>query len=289
MTIRPVTKLGYPTAGNRHTLAGYGTSDDATTCSEGAMTAPPPDEGRPEEPLAWPDDLVVPDDISLLGADVEALRRERAAERRHSLAQRMLLTRRRHTYGLSAPMVIAVLLLIGTCGSLLVLVGPRNASNGAPSALPLAHPAAAAGAPGGLLPDLVLRTPNGFQTPTRDLGRPAALVLIPPGCECADGVSHAVAAAATYSLHGFVVGADDPDTRRYAEPHQRLVTGLIDNAGALLAAYGSRPGGPTLVVLGRDGVVTAVMLSVGAGTPLARQLGSAVGPSLSPAAAPSPA
>ncbi|HEV7209413.1 MAG TPA: hypothetical protein VGN54_11820 [Mycobacteriales bacterium] len=242
------------------------------------MTAPPPDEGRPDEPLAWPDDLVVPDDISALAADIEALRRERAAARRRSLLQRALFTRRRRSYGLSAPMVIAVLLLIGTCGSLLVLLGPRRVNTDGPSALPLAHPAAAAGTVGGLLPDLVLHTPNGFSNPTPGLARPAALILIPPGCKCPDGVTHAVAAAATYTLHEFVVGSNDPDTRLYAEPHQRLVTGLVDDAGALLAAYGAGPGGPTVVVLGRDGVVTAVATAVGAATPLAQQLGTAVGP-----------
>lgn len=242
------------------------------------MSTPPPEEGRPDEPLAWPDDLTVPDDISGLEADIEALRRERAAARRRGMAHRLLFPGSRRGTGVSVAMLLVALLLVSSFGALLVLLVPSPGGLGAPAALPLARPATPPGSPGGLLPALDLRLPGGRRQPARDLARPAAIVLVPAGCSCPDGVRHALGAAATYGLHEFVVGLSDADTQRYTAPDSALATGLVDDAGALVTTYGVAPGGPTLLVLARDGVVAAVSRGVAAGSGLAGALQLALRP-----------
>lgn len=251
----------------------------------------PGDDPGPEQlpsDLPWgsrPQDWQVPDDLAELADEVAAFRLEQRRARRRARWQRVAGPLSRQ--GVTAPIVLAALLLVGLSGLLLVLLGPRGSQQRGPSPLPLAHPQAAPGTVGGLLPALALRSPDGTARPTESLERPAALVLVPPGCSCGAAVTHIVAAAATYQLHEYVVGASTSEANSYAERDPSLVEPLVDAAGALLAAYvpGARRQAPTLVVLARDGRVPALVPAVGPRTDLASALVSALAevPSLRPA------
>lgn len=271
------------------------------------MTALPPDEpaGRGDEPLAWATDLTVPDDISSLEADIQQFAREQQAARRHARLEHIFLTRRWRAYGISGPMVIAALLLVAVFGAILVVFGPRGtgADTGAPRAEPLATPRSPPGRLGGLLPAVTVRrlpsgalraggsntaaptsATGGVVASTRDLKRPAALVLVPPRCACSAAVSHALQVTAVHSLNGYVVTDAAADTAAYLRPDATLGAGLIDEKDTLLADYGRGAGGPTLVVVRADGVVAAIQPGLSTTTPLASAFDSALRPRLTGAA-----
>ena len=199
---------------------------------------------------SWIDGVVIPDDISALDAEVRALRRERRARARRERLRRLLGPR-----GVGAPLVIVVLLMIAGVASLLVLFQPRR-----PATAPA--PLATSGRNDGLLPDLPVTLPDGSSRPLQSF-RPAVLALAPVGCGCDRALADVGAAAVGHRIQFALVdkqvpplprGLADARTIRLAEP-----TGAL--AKRFLAETNGRrtPGGPVLVLIGRDGRVVRVL------------------------------
>lgn len=216
---------------------------------------PPPD--TPGGPVVH-----VPDDARDLQRDVRALYRERRAARRRQRLRGLVLTRRWDRFGLSGPIVIAVLLAVGLYGALPILLRP--ASDSRRSSSPLATPTVAPGTLGGLLPDGPLLTPGG-RTRTQELARPTALVLVPLPCDC-----EAVLASIVPQVIGragirvVTQGLADPTGESSRALRSGQGRGQIDAAvdldGVLARAYA--PVGVTLVLVAPDGVVVGVVRDV---------------------------
>lgn len=214
---------------------------------------PPPDASGPAR-------LTVPDDARDLQRDVRALARERRVQRRRARLRGLLLTRRWDRFGLSGPLVVAVLLVVAAYAALPVLLRPATDSRR--QAEPLASPTVAPGTVGGLLPDGPLETPGG-RTTTRALARPVALLLVPTPCSCEPVLVDAVPALLPFVRSVRIV------TSRVADPEGREAESLRTGQGrgqvdagsdvddVLTAAYA--PVGVTLVLVRGDGVVVGVV------------------------------
>ncbi len=162
-----------------------------------------PDDGRDREDGRDDDlaafDFVIPDDLRELDDEVRAYRREQRRER----LRRFLLVHRWHRAGLSAPLFVLVLLLVGFVGSMMALIGPTASP---PSSRgPLARgDQTPAGQQGGLLPAVDVKV-RGDVRPARDL-RPAVLAIVPPGCACETLLNEVFDQAQAYRLTMYVVG-----------------------------------------------------------------------------------
>jgi hypothetical protein len=231
--------------------------------------------GRDDEgPLPW--DVVIPDDISELDAEVHAFHREVRRERRRAWWMRHLFTRRWNRYGLSGPIVVLVLAGVALVGSLLALLGPRPSPP--PALRPLSRDVQAPpGEVGGLLPatEVVVR---GVRQQLRDL-RPAVLALLPRSCGCDRTVESLFRQSREYQVEFYLVGAE-----AYGEELRRLAsrTGngsaavVIDAGGRLAAAY--QPSGVTVVLVNGAGVVTAIERDLLPGVRLEPRLSTLQGP-----------
>jgi hypothetical protein len=223
------------------------------------MRAQGPDPAPGEEPLPW--DVVIPDDISELDAEVHALHRERRRSRRRAWWSRRLFTRRWNRYGLSGPLVVLVLTGVALVGSLMAVLGPRQPP--APTQRPLARsPQAEPGAVGGLLPAGSVLVAGRERDP-RDL-RPAVLAFPPPGCACPVTLESLFRQAREYQVGFYLVGAEarSGELRELAAGTGNGSTEVVvDTRNRLAAAY--QPRGMTAVLVDRSGVVTAVVRDLG--------------------------
>lgn len=231
-----------------------------------------PDE--PAHDVGWQ----VPDDARDLQRDVEALHRERRAARRRARLRRLMFTRRWDRYGLSGPLVVAILLVVGVFGGMMTLLRPSfPAESGAE---PLARPTVPPGSLGGLLPEGPVTTPAG-RTTTRALTRPGVLVLVPAPCDdCTAAVRSVVDQVRQATRHVRLVstGAQDRDGRTVARLQREAGRGIptvgVDERGVLARAYDRTPGaGVTAVFVNPDGVVADIVRDIGED----QRLDSAVG------------
>lgn len=220
----------------------------------------------PDEPGRDLGSVRVPDDARDLAHDVEALRRERRARARRQRAGRLLFTRRWQRYGLSGPLVLAVLVVVGVFGALMTLLRPSFPTGSGPE--PLASPAVAPGQVGGLLPEGPVLTPVGTTT-TRALARPEVLVLVPVPCRCDEVLSRVVdqVRQATRNIRLLSTGTADPAGREVAAlktgPARGLVDSGVDVQGVVHRAYDPTPAaGLTVLVVHPDGVVADVVRDV---------------------------
>jgi hypothetical protein len=193
-----------------------------------------------------------PDDIRELAADVDAYHRERRAQRRRQRYGRLAGLRGATPLALT----VAVLALLAIVTTLLTVMGPTTSGPG-PTSMRLAAPQQPIGHPGGLLPDVTLRSTNGTAVESRAL-RPGVVLLLPARCDscgstvaqidqAADDPEHlplfvvaptTSGSAAADSLDGQLRMADDV---------------LYDAAGALRAGVGATAGAVAVVVVNRDG------------------------------------
>lgn len=215
-----------------------------------------------------------PDDARDLHRDVEALRRERRAHDRRQRLGRLLLTRRWHRYGLSGPLVLAVLVVVGGFGALMTLLRPNFPDR--PAARPLASPSVAPGQVGGLLPEGPVTTPAG-RTDVRALARPGVLLLVPTPCGCDPLLSGVVnqVLQVNRNVRLLSTGAQDPDGRGVTAlrvgPARGLPTSGVDEQGVLTRAYDAR--GVTALFVAPDGVLVDVVRDVQPGQRLDAQVG----------------
>jgi hypothetical protein len=209
-----------------------------------------------------PVDIEIPDDASELDEEVRRYRLEqtgRGGTRNRAL--RLLFTRRWNTYGLSGPLVVAILLVVALVGALASLLTPRDPPARAPS--PLSTRASAPpGRAGALLPNGRIRI-AGVSVDLRGL-RPAVFALVPPSCPCDGELDRLFAGTKQYRLDLLLVPLSDVTGEAQARAFRSLVSrvgnGSAQSAedvdGALRRAY--EPRGLTAVLVRSDGVVSAV-------------------------------
>jgi hypothetical protein len=201
----------------------------------------------------------IPDDASELDEDVRSYQREQRADRLRLRALRVLFTRRWNAYGLSGPLVVAILLVVALVGALASLLTPRESI--APSPVPLSTQATSApGRPGGLLPTGRIRI-AGVSLELSGL-RPAVLALFTPACGCEKELDELFTRATQYRLDLLLVhaGVDGGDAKQF-----RALAGRVGNGSAqpaddvdqvLRRTY--QPRQLTVLLVRSDGVVTAV-------------------------------
>jgi hypothetical protein len=199
---------------------------------------------------SWVDRIVIPDDISELEAEVRALRRERRAQRRR--ARLLRLTGSGRT---GAPLLLVALLLITGIAGLLVMFQPRRtAGNVTPLGATLAADRR--------LPDTSVRLADGTTRRIRDI-RPAVFALAPIGCRCDAKLTAAGTAAHRHNLTLYLVdrrlpplppGLTDATAVRLVEP-----TGVVAERYNAERARKRVAGGPVLVLVGGGGQVEEVL------------------------------
>jgi hypothetical protein len=132
--------------------------------------------------------VVVPDDLRDLAPEIAAYHRELEVARRKERRRRW-----RHRFlpswaqgGLPSPVFTAILLVVATTGLLLSVFAPvaQETQRQLPISS-LASPKQAPGAVGGLLPLNVELLVDGGHTIQARAVRPAVLILVPAGCQCA--------------------------------------------------------------------------------------------------------
>jgi hypothetical protein len=209
-----------------------------------------------------PVDVAIPDDARELDEDVRSYRREQGSRRLRPRLLRVLFTRRWNAYGLSGPLVVAILLVVALVGTLAALLTPRDPPPLA--AGPLSTGATAApGRPGALLPVGRVR----IATTSVDLRqlRPAVFALVTPDCVCEKELEALVTRAMQYRLGVLLVqAAGDGDAAATNELRALAPTGVRNGSAqiaedtdrALQRAYAPRE--VTVVLVRTDGVVSAV-------------------------------
>jgi hypothetical protein len=200
--------------------------------------------------------LVVPDDASALDAEAAEVRAELARERRRARWRTLGRFGGWPEYGISAPLIGLMLLVVASFAGLLVVVLPGGAPL-APAA-PLAHPPVTPGRNGGLLPDVRLRDSDGQLFTVRDL-RPGVVLLVGDRCDCASLVQEYTSATAEARVRLLVVG----DTVVPRLPGQ-LARGRVlaaTDPGHLLAAalHPAASGPPEAVLVASDGRIDRVI------------------------------
>lgn len=211
----------------------------------------------------------VPDDARDLDPDLRAYHQELRRRADADAARTAAVSDPADTVR-SGRMVVGVLALLLIVAGLALMVSPRR--DVAPRT-PLASTAPAStepGAPGGLLPE-VLVVVHDVEHPLRDL-RPAIVALVPPNCGCDRELAALFTEAGQYALRVYLTAAAvDPtaghpdangestltELKRIAKafgPNQ--VSVLHDPGAALQATYDPRE--LTLLLVASDGVVTEV-------------------------------
>jgi hypothetical protein len=269
--------------------------DDRRRAPDGAQGPHGPDP-RPLT-ASGPLGVVVPDDLSGLEEEVQAVQAELGIDPRRwapgwtGRRARFAAWLRRHagvqtglapTSGsdlppaglgrslLVGPIVAVTLLLVA---GLVALFPPSAAQTSRRSSAPprLATPAQEPGAVGGLLPDVRLTSATG-SLPARSL-RPAVLMLVPDGCACPDLVHQLIGQVEEYPglAAALVASGADPAVLRLAverDGGNGRLPALVDPGSTLARTYhGGAPGtAPTLLFVAGNGILTQPPLVFGPGS-----------------------
>jgi hypothetical protein len=239
------------------------------------------DDGRFDD--LPPVNIVIPDDASELDPDLRAYYRERRLAGARALASKIFLTRRWRRFGLSGPILVAVLLLVGLLASMLAILGP-NQIHRAPRTMPLAQQTSpSVGELGGLLPATELLV-GGLQRNSREL-RPAVLALIPPSCQCVPLLDDLFRQVKEYGLPMYLVGSEAMRTeiaRTARDVGNGTAAPVVDPSDALTTTYAAR--GVTVLLVHADGIVGAVFRELAPGVRLEPELAPLSSPGQIPSA-----
>jgi hypothetical protein len=203
--------------------------------------------------------IVVPDDARELARDIAAWRREERWRRRRNAIERRVFGGPRSSRGISAPLIITLLLAVALLGATLAFPGSgREHTTTAPVPLVLAAPSAALGTVGGLVPNESLVGQTG--TTTAQALRPAVIAVVAPECACAAALSHLADEAAAYGLTIYLIGPSPQKSELTAlasatDPSQVQV--MVDQGSALTTAFSHGP--LTVVGVHADGVIEVIV------------------------------
>jgi hypothetical protein len=242
-------------------LADIGSALAATAVEEQAGGVSRDDEDRRQDGDGSPvggdpfslDDLVIPDDLRELDAEVRALQRERRAQARAAGLRRLLPPGRWRQYGMSGPIVIGVLLVLAGIASLMLMFpARRTATKPAPIATGVRPP----GQEGGLVPDVMIHRADGDVLPLRDY-RPAVVALLPASCGCDRTLRTFGVAAFRHQLAFVLVGKQMPALPPELTDRAAVLT--AEPTGRVLTAY-RVDRRPVLLMVGGNGVVDRVLV-----------------------------
>lgn len=213
-----------------------------------------PNEGDlPPIPPEW-GPIVIPDDPRELADEAEQVRAELAEEVARA---RRWPFRRAFDGPLSLPLISLVLMLIAALASLAIVVLPSNAPDTRNA--PLANPSTRAGEVGGLLPSVTLRTDDNHPAAVRRL-RPAILLLLPAGCECASLATDLAKSAAGLNILVGLVSSEDKAAARPQVAKPTRVLSLVDPDQLLTTNIATEdPGQPTAVLVRSDGTIARII------------------------------
>ncbi len=234
---------------------------------------PPPDGWRQRTPansLPDPDTVVIPDDIAELEPDLRSYYRELARRQHSASMRRVFLTRRWERFGISGPIVVAILCVVALFGSLASIVVPRAPYR--PVAEPLADTSRPVGDVGGLLPEATLTL---FDDPVEVRNRrPAVLALVPSDCsDCGDQLDDIYAEAKQDRLGFDIIGAPEAEDL-LREIDRDTGNGaadvLLDPDGVLARTYNADV--LTVLAVAPDGTVAEILRDPGPSDRLGRTL-----------------
>jgi hypothetical protein len=224
--------------------------------------------------------LLVPDDPRSLDAERDAYLRElrdrRDAESGPMGALRAILRRStggmRPGIGLTGPLLLVLLVVVGLVGSSLSVFGASSSDDRQQT--PLASPPAdqPVGSVGGLLPDVFL-TGQDRVFPLRQ-ARPAVLVMVPTACpDCGEILRSLRLQAAGYTLPMLLVGSPTQLQQLRAMDDAELggsVAVATDGGNILESTY--LPNGVTAILVRDDGIVAMVARTITSSTRLESHL-----------------
>jgi hypothetical protein len=199
------------------------------------------------------DDIVIPDDLRELDAEIRALQRERRAMSRRTRMRRLFLTRRWRQYGMSGPIVVGVLLVVAGMASLMLMFPARRQVT---KPAPLATGVRPSGQEGGLVPDVTIERADGVSEPLRGY-RPAVIALVPASCGCEALLRTTGAAAYRHHLTLVLVGGTSLPPQP-PDPGDRTVVRATEPTGKLARTYHAGRT-PVLLLVRSDGVVNRVL------------------------------
>src|SRR3954462_3710319 len=225
---------------------------------------PEPDGSGPggESPLA----ISIPDDASELAAEIAAYRKEIRSRRRRERFDRLTLARLWRPYGITGPVVIAALVVLGSVGGLMLALLP-NARPTEPQADTENTAVGHMGDPGGLMLDDTVWIDG--QTVSAVALRPGVIALVTPDCACAATIDQIAAQANEFQLKTYVVTAknNDPQMSTLVHGARGSRTAVYDPGGKLRATYSQKPG-VTVLIVKKDAVVRNVLQGVNTKTTL---------------------
>lgn len=105
----------------------------------------------------------------------------------------------------------------------------------------------------------MLMLPDGTSVAAPSLVGPAAILLVPALCDCAQTLQTAVDHAFGASLRVDIVEPTTAAAAAVSGADQRDLTSYADPTGRLLQTYGSTGEAPTLLLLDGEGAVRTVM------------------------------
>jgi hypothetical protein len=207
-------------------------------------------------------ELSIPNDASELAAEIAAYQKELRARRRKQRVDRLTLARYWRPYGLTGPIVITVLVVIGSVSGLLLALLPTANSNR--HIEPVATTKQSVGSIGGVLPNDLVDV-NGTQKSVQAL-RPSLLALVPANCRCASVINHIAGQAREYDVPMYVVSGlmADPQLTALTRTAAGTVEPVIDPGYVLRDLYAGPADrqGVTVVLVRGDAVVTHVLHQV---------------------------
>jgi len=224
--------------------------------------------------------LLVPDDARSLDSDRDAYLRELRAKRDDGTGPTGVLRSflRRSTggmrpgIGLTGPLLLVLLVVVGLIGSSLSVFGGNAPGDRQQPPLATPPPDSPAGTVGGLLPDVML-TGQESVYPLRN-ARPAVLVMVPASCpDCGDILRSIRIQAAGYSLPMLLVGPPSQLQQLRGLDEEELggsVAVATDDSDVLQGTY--LPNGVTAILVRDDGIVAMVQRTITATTRLESHL-----------------
>jgi hypothetical protein len=210
-----------------------------------------------ETDISWVE-TPAPDDISSLARDIAAYHRELRKRRRNTAVGRYV----GRPAAPALAMLVAILAVVAVAATVMTLVRPHHGSS-ATSQPPLATTKVAQGTPGGLLPEVTLRSVDGDTLASRSL-RPAVLALLTSQCHCDDTIvtlAHLTSSTSSGRVPLYAVAPTGASADADALAGQLPAAAVFHDPGAVLATSVGADR-LTLVLVRSDGTIATTLSDV---------------------------
>ena len=227
--------------------------------------------------------VVIPDDPSALEPERQTLLDEQArgigaahgpdfSRREPPPGLPRFMSGRWSRFGISGPLIIAILLTVAVIGSFLTILTPNTVPGPTPAPLAQTPSGLVAGEVGALLPDAQVQL-DGIPLNVQRF-RPVVLAIVPRDCpQCEATLRNAQRQTREFGLRLALVGAADQAEQMGALSRtatNRLAAVLVDPQSGLTGLY--PPNSVTLVLVHSDGIIGSLVRDPTATQPLELQL-----------------